>query len=338
MRGIRGIPKSVNESPNVQGGCMKKEMMKQAAAVLVLTATALFVSCAPKSESAPTSYLNSAELQNSNILGGLLADSNFQKANGIVQLKIVTDVGVATCTGSLIERDVVLTAAHCIADEGLRRVVVLLALDDVKVTQEQVIEGINARIHPEYAPTDDKSKVWNDIAVVKLETPAPADFKLAVLPTAETVKQLTKGSKLTLAGYGITNAVIRKVLKDKNGKVVVGKDGQPQTIELPGRGSGTLRRVSNIAVTGVTADQKEISFNQENLRGACHGDSGGPALLQLKDGSYIQVGVTSRGTNQLGNCNEGAIYTGVAGQLDFIALAIADMNKPEVAPVAKAAN
>ena len=311
---------------------MNKQTMKQAAAVLALTASALFTSCAPQGDSAPTSYLNSNELQNSNILGGLLADSNFQKANGIVQLKMISDVGTATCTGSLIAPDLVLTAAHCIADEGLRGIAVLFSLDDQKVTEEQVIYASNGTIHPDYAPTNDKSKVWNDIALVKLEKSAPADFKLAVLPTAETIKLLVKGSKLTLAGYGITNAVIRKVLKDKNGKVVIGKDGQPATIELPGRGSGTLRRVSNIAVTGVTADLKEISFNQENLRGACHGDSGGPALLQLKDGTYIQVGVTSRGTNQLGNCNEGAIYSGVAGQLDWIATASAQLNEPVKQP------
>lgn len=307
---------------------MKKEMMKQVAAVLALSAIALFTSCAPQSQSAAPSYLNSDEIQNSNILGGLLADSSFQKANGIVQLKIISEMGAATCTGSLIARDIVLTAAHCLVTDGLRGIAVLFSLDDRKVTEEQVIYAANGAIHPEFGPTDDKSLVWNDIALVKLEKAAPADFQLAKLPDAETIKQLTKGSKLTLAGYGITNAVIRKVLKDKNGKVIVGKDGQPATIELPGRGSGTLRRVSNIAVASVTADQKEISFDQQNLRGACHGDSGGPALLKLQDGSYIQVGVTSRGTNLLGNCNEGAIYTGVAGQLDWITLAIEQLNKP----------
>ncbi|MES2802722.1 MAG: trypsin-like serine protease [Bdellovibrionota bacterium] len=308
--------------------------MKKAAAALAITAIALFTSCAPQNQSAPNSYLDSNEIQNSNILGGLLADSSFQKANGIVQLKLISDMGTSTCTGSLIASDIVLTAAHCIADGGLRSIAVLFSLDDLKVTEEQVIYAVKGVVHQDFMPTDDKTQVWNDIAIVKLEKAAPADFKLAVLPNAETIKQLTKGSKLTLAGYGITNAVIRKLLKDKNGKVIIGKDGQPATIELPGHGSGTLRRVSNIAVAGITADQKEISFDQQTLRGACHGDSGGPALLKLTDGTYIQVGVTSRGTNPLGNCNEGAIYTGVAGQLDWIAIAIEQVNQP--APVAKA--
>lgn len=306
---------------------MKSGLMKQTAALLALTAAALFTSCAPQSQSAPTSYLDSNDVENSNILGGLLADSSFQKANGIVQLKIISLMGEATCTGSLIARDIVLTAAHCIADENLRGVAVLLSLDDRKLTEEQVIYATGAAVNPDFAPTDDKAKVWNDIALLKLEKPAPEDFKLAKLPDAESIAQLTKGSKLTLAGYGITNAVIRKVIQGKNGK--------QQMVELPGRGSGTLRRVSNIVVTDVTADQKEISFDQKNLRGACHGDSGGPALLQLKDGSYVQVGVTSRGTNQLGNCNEGAIYTGVYGQLDWIKLASQQLNQPAKIAVAQ---
>lgn len=312
---------------------MKKVIMNQAAAVLTIAAIALFTSCAPQSQSAKPSYLNSNEIQNSNILGGITADSEFQKAHGIVQLKMVSDAGTATCTGSLIARDIVLTAAHCLADEGLRGVAVLFSLDDTNLTEEQVIYAADGAIHPDYMPTDDESKVWNDIAIIKLEKPAPADFQLAVLPTVETIKQLVTGSKLTLAGYGITNAVIRKLLKDKNGKVVIGKDGQPATIELPGRGSGTLRSVANIEVTGLTADAKEISFDQKDLRGACHGDSGGPALLQLQDGTYIQVGVTSRGTNLLGNCNEGAIYSGVAGQIEWITSAIEALNKPTVKPV-----
>lgn len=305
---------------------MKTGMMKQTVALLVLTVAAFFTSCAPQSQSAPTSYVDTQEIENSNIVGGLLADSNFQKSHGIVQLIIFSLTGDAVCTGSLIAHDLVLTAAHCIADRGLRGIAVLFSLDDVKVTEEQVIYVSAARINPDFLPTDDTSKVWNDIALLKLEKEAPADFQLAKLPDVETIKKLTKGSKVTLAGYGITNAVTRKVVQDKNGKLTV--------VELPSRGTGTLRKVSNIVVQSVTVDQKEISFNQKNLRGACHGDSGGPALLKLEDGSYIQVGVTSRGTNKLGNCNEGAIYTGVFGQLEWITLATEQLNKPKEAPKA----
>ena len=315
---------------------MKKEMMKQAAAILALTATALLVaSCAPETQNAATSYLDSNEVENSNIVGGQLADANYQKSHGIVQLrtkKVLKFLGKtitlseSVCTGSLIQRDIVLTAAHCVSSKtSSDKVDVQFGLTNVKA---QTIAAKDWIIHPEYAnqPKDDKA-VQHDIAIVKLSAAAPADFKLAVLPNAQTIQQLLVGSKLTFAGYGITNAIVRDFKKDQNGQPVLDKNGQPQVVEFPSEGSGTLRKVSDMVVTHITSDLKEISLDQRNLKGACHGDSGGPALLQLQDGTEIQVGVTSRGTNQLGNCNEGVIYTGVAGQLDFIAKAVAHVNK-----------
>lgn len=309
------------------GGTMKTGMMKQTTALLALTA-ALFTSCA-QDNSGVSSYQNSETSQISGIVGGVVSNSDFQKTNGIVQLRLFLQDGEATCTGSLIARNVVLTAAHCLADEGLRGVAVMFGLDDVHLTEEQVIFAVGGAIHPDFGPSENEKAVWNDVALLKLEKDAPADFQLAKLPTAEAPVKLAKGSKLTLAGFGITNAIIRKVVKNKVGIPVV--------VDLPSRGSGTLRQVANIDVTAVTADKKEISLDQTKLRGACHGDSGGPALLKQTDGSYVQVGVTSRGTNKLGNCHQGAIYTGLSGHLEWIEtnkVALATAPVPTAEPVA----
>lgn len=311
--------------------------MKQAATAFALTASALFSSCAPQSQGNPTSYLNSAGVENSNIVGGQLADASYQKAHGIVQLRVkkvikflgkTVTMSESICTGSLITRDIVLTAAHCVASKtSADKVDVLFGLTNAKATA--TIAAKDWIINPAYVsnPQADSQSVQNDIAIVKLSAEAPADFKLAVLPTAKTIEQLLVGSKLTFAGFGITNPLVRDYKKDQNGKPVLDKNGQPQVVELSSEGSGTLRKVSDMVVTRITSDQKEITLDQRNLKGACHGDSGGPALLKLQDGTDIQVGVTSRGSNKLGNCNEEVIYTGVLGQQDFINKAVAQINK-----------
>lgn len=313
-------------------------MITKTYVLLALIATVLFTSCSQQSTPA-TSLIDANTIQNSNILGGELADTDFQKAHGIVLLVIQTvedgKEQQSICTGSLITHDIVLTAAHCVDSLGLQYVAALFTTNAFQqVADENVRFAVNFVYHDKY--NNAEQGVWNDIAVLKLDSPAPADYELAVLPTAETIKNLTVGSALTFSGYGITTPVLREFKRDENGQVIIGEDGYPEIVEFPTEGSGILRLVGNIVVTDITADHKEISFDQSNLKGACHGDSGGPALLQLQDGSYIQVGVTSRGTNFLGNCNEGAIYTGVYGQLEWIESAVNLMNQPVPAqPVAE---
>ena len=296
---------------------------------LVLVA-ALVTNCAPTNNQ---DHVNSNyETQDSSgIIGGSLATSQFQKENGIVQLKIISKQGQATCTGTLIARNVVMTAAHCVADPDLKNVAVVFALTDKGLSEENVIFAIEALVHSDYIElknpeTVKDTDIWNDIALIKLSKDAPADFKLVQLPTKDTKVALVKGHQLTLSGYGITNAVVRREVKLANGKTRI--------LEMPSKGAGTLRKVDQIVVTNVTSGQKEISLDQTKLRGACHGDSGGPAFIKLKNGSLLQVGVTSRGTEKLGNCNQGAIYTGVIGQAQWIHEKVAQLNTSQKAVLA----
>ena len=70
----------------------------------------------------------------------------------------------------------------------------------------------------------------------------------------------------------------------------------------------------------------EVLFNQKDGKGSCHGDSGGPAILQ-SGGKNLVFGVTSRGYDsdqgleaQQGavKCERMVIYTNVVPYLTWI--------------------
>ncbi len=303
---------------------MKAWMFEKSNAALGVTLLLAFLSsCAPESKNL-SSYQNSiATSKSANIIGGVNATSDYQKQNGIVELSIqIQDPsgqqGTATCTGTLIAKRLILTAAHCLADSGITNIAAVFATDENTAQRTDVVFAVDGVIHPDFLKGIDPkapaaSATWNDIALVKLEADAPADFKFARLPTSQTEVNLMSGSKVSLAGFGITSAIVRKIVRSKK--------GSQKIVDVPTTGAGVLRKIDNILVKQMSVDKKEIMLDQSKSIGACHGDSGGPAFVLAKDGTSIQVGVTSRGTEKLGNCNENAIYTSVASHLAWIASA-----------------
>lgn len=315
--------------------------------LIASTVLAVFASCGPQTK---TSSSVSKSDSSQNIIGGVDADLSYEKEHGIVGIlavekpldlktcKVVKDpktgqdhldlntcqpqidpqtgkpkVQQSICTGTLIEKKIILTAAHCVSSPFLVAVYAIFSTDIKTAAQSDIREIISGAVHSDYMKNVKETDLGmqtehNDIALLGFNQEAPADFKTAKL--AVTAAKELVNTSLTLTGFGVTNAVVSRK--------VVGTDGKEQILRVPSEGSGTLRKVDNIPVVEVSAAQKEIMLDQKSRGGACHGDSGGPAFTKLQDGSTIQVGVTSRGTEELGNCTEGAIYTAVSGYTDWI--------------------
>ena len=283
------------------------------AAVLTILFTFL-AGCAPESKNL-SSYQSSAANESNHIVGGAKGTADYQQQNGIVGLLIVTknelgEQSMSICTGTLIAKNIVLTAAHCVANPRITKIAAVFKTDAETATKADLRFGQTSMIHPGYNPIKRSNGSNDDIALVKLQSDAPANFKFANLPNSINSVDLLLNTKVTLAGYGVTNSIVNKSVIDKN--------GHEDIIPLKSVGSGTLRKVDNIPIVAISPDKKEILLQQSKSRGACHGDSGGPAFTHLMNGTAIQVGLTSRATNLLGNCNEGAIYTSVAAYLPWI--------------------
>jgi secreted trypsin-like serine protease len=304
--------------------------------ICIVTVLCLF-SCAK--ENKPT---DGQELLAGNILGGRLSSADYQKNNGVVGIIVVSEAEesdtpvthpqslsfdenklpaqegqkprqISICSGTLLSKRVVLTATHCFLARGIVGVGVVFS-QDMGADDVAVIAARDVVVRENYGPKSDTpfadGEAWNDIALLKLSRDAPADFRFANLPAANTT--LSRTTTLSTAGYGVTNPIVNELVRDPvTGDLVISP--------LPSTGSGQLRNVDGVRVLQVTTDKKEILISLDSGRkGVCHGDSGGPAFLTLANGTSVVVGVTSRSTNELGNCNENAVYSGVLGHLDWI--------------------
>lgn len=273
-----------------------------------LSLLALFASCAPSSKD-----LNAYQAINSDdssIIGGATATADFEKKNGIVGVYDIEKGGL--CTGSLIGDGLVLTAGHCANVAHPEKMIIFFGTD-LKTIVAQVHKGDRSNVRPvlkvlrhekynidETQTANDNAHTKNDISLIRFQGSAAAGFQIANLATQAQSTMVQQGLTVMLAGYGLSEF-----------------KQDPHTGEaLSSKGAGTLRQVDNIKILSVLPTFEEITFDQSSGRGACHGDSGGPAyVVDAKSKTNFLVGVTSRGG---GDCNVTAVYTGVIGYSQWI--------------------
>jgi hypothetical protein len=183
------------------------------------------------------------------------------------------------CTGTLIAPDVVVTAAHCTAeqqpeDEEFGFEFRGVTFDNVYDPGTSVVYPGTLHIHPGWPGTSSVSGVgpdFHDIGVVVLDEEV-AGIQPASLPSAGLLDQLAKDGDLkdqrfTVVGYGLTELTH----EPGSGAPVFG-------------GDGATRMYSVSSFSALNQDFLRLSINPSTGdSGACYGDSGGPNLLCAGD-------------------------------------------------------
>ena len=183
---------------------------------------------------------------------------------------------VFICSGSLITEDKILTAAHCVLDEGFY--FVKLASNTIE-DDAPLLEVNAAWRNPRYSA----KKIINDIGILKLTKPVTNITPIS-LPTTAMSAKINKLKNYTLYGWGIDqNGVDATFLK---------------TALIANQDSAAKKSMSKYGYSSTTMLAAGNYIKAEKIyAGACNGDSGGP-LTTVVDGTEVIIGVTSWGMKE----------------------------------------
>jgi secreted trypsin-like serine protease len=176
---------------------------------------------------------------------------------------------VFACTGSLIDRDSVLTAAHCLVSTTGAKVIVGRT-DLRKKNQGQEIGASRPFIHPLYNGNG------YDAGVLKLRRPVKG-IKPIKLATAKQNYLEKPGHILTAAGWG---AVRQRPEIYPN---------RMQEVSVPVVSDSRAKRAYQQSQAPTYLPSLHVAAGKKG-KGPCFGDSGGPLF---DSGSRIQVGIDS---------------------------------------------
>jgi secreted trypsin-like serine protease len=184
-----------------------------------------------------------------------------------------TDINYSSCGATLIDKDYVITAAHCIGTKNASDITLtagshnLESIMEIDERQRRTVETIH--VHPQF----DSVSMLNDIAVLRVST--SFTFNTYVQPACLPGGEPEPGDEVVIIGWGaeIEDGPTKAILKQAYTEVVDHCDSWWAQADSS----------KQICVADAFDGNKP-----------CPGDSGGPILKQYQ-GQYVVSGIISYG-------------------------------------------
>ena len=216
----------------------------------------------------------------------------------------------ASCTGILIEPDVVLTAAHC-AKVGISGRV-YVGDDRENWQAEYEVSGVEHGLMPQHVPSDCdpvRLKCALDIAVLVLKEPMN-DARPRALASSELIDNAIS---FRAVGFG---------RMDRNARVISRYKREARITSVSNDCSGIVRggtrrpNRTDEEVYGCEPSREIVAGQMRGRTDTCNGDSGGPLLVgpqgtgqASSNDDFLLAGLTSRPTSQSRTaCGDGGVY------------------------------